>query len=127
MTTQRTTSSTTTNDLQHLLPSGDVISNELAILILEQLERRIPTLPHGITLTAKNIFGREHWDAFSSHEKIQAGQYISMAVTQGSLPFNHAGTNTQNAKLYILDLNKGTSNIRTAISNLCQYNSHMED
>ena len=126
MTTQRTSSSNTIHDLQHLLPSGDAISNELAILILEQIDRRIPTLPEGISLTAKNICGRGYWEAFSPREQRLAGQYISMAVTQELLPFIHAGTNTQNAKLYVLDLSKTTSVIRTAIATHRQYNTHME-
>ena len=70
--------------------------------VKQQAKTRIQKLQRGIKYTASQICGMPYWKMLPKVDKIIAGVCLSRLVADKQLPLMAAGTNSSNAKVYVL-------------------------
>ena len=79
---------------------------ELSQVMLKTVEQQtsilLPGLARGVRYTAKQICGKAFWKMLSKGDKIVAGLCMARLVATLRLPLIEAGTNSSNAKVYVL-------------------------
>lgn len=87
----------------HILLHGrHWVSKALYDSVQQQVQAAIPRLEHNRHYTLKQICGKDYWTQLSKGEPIAVGIAVSFMVLCEQLPLIRAGTNQENAKLYLL-------------------------
>jgi hypothetical protein len=71
----------------------------LATELVNIINQRLPELPAGKLMTARQVCGK-HWDTLNSVERRFAGRFISACVRRGMFPLEQLGRNSANHWLY---------------------------
>ncbi len=85
-----------------LLHGRHWVSKALYESVQQQVQAAIPHLERDRHYTLRQICGQEYWALLSKGEPIAVGIAVSYMVACGTLPLIRAGTNQENARLYVL-------------------------